>query len=193
MFHEVARSGSRAVPVGLGWSSLLYRFWSSQIDSFTEVAFGSSVSTLTALAIPRVLLPAAEPGVVPEPPLEQPAVAIAIVIAARLRVRGQVARNMTHPLSCLVDCRQRVTNVKICPGSVNSLPFAVIRTVTSAYAQVEVSPPRSAGLDSRRPLRYWLTVDNLAQTRPAAKTRTRRPEGQGRMTAALNGLIASPF
>src|SRR5260221_7034708 len=165
MFHEVARSGSRAVPVGLGWSSLLYSFWSSQIDSFTEFASGSSVSPLTALAITRVLLPAAEPGVVPEPPLEQPAVAIAIVIAARLRVRGQVARNMTHPLSCLVDCRPRVTNVKICPRSVHSLPFAVIRTVTSAYAQVEVSPPRAAGLDCRRPLRSSSTADNLGRPR----------------------------
>src|SRR5215813_11229732 len=103
MFHELARSGSRPVPVGLGWSSLLYRFWSIQIDSLTEFAAGSRVSTRTAFAMTRVLLPPAGPGEVPEPPpLEQPAAARERVIAARLRVRGQVARSIMHPLDrCL--------------------------------------------------------------------------------------------
>src|SRR6266702_191336 len=108
MSQEVARSGSSLVPVALGWSSRLYRFWSIQIDSFTEFASGSSVSTRTALAITRVLLAAAEPDGAPEPPLEQPAAAMAIAIAARPSVRrqslrGQVARSMGPPTSSIVD------------------------------------------------------------------------------------------
>ena len=83
--QDSARSFTKPVPVGFGWSSLLYRFWSIQIDSFTEFDAGSSVSTLTALAMTRVLLPAAEPGDVPPElaPLEQPAAAMASATTAR--------------------------------------------------------------------------------------------------------------
>ncbi len=73
------------------------------MDSFTELASGSRVSTRTALAMTRVLLPAAEPDGVPEPALEQPAAAMAIAIAARLSVRGQEARSIVHPISSIVD------------------------------------------------------------------------------------------
>src|SRR6266516_1490478 len=154
MSQEVARSGTSPVPVGLGWSSLLYRFWSIQIDSLTEFASGSRVSTRTALAITRVSLVAVVPGVVPPPPpLEQPAAATAIVTAARLSVRGQEARSQearsqeargqearSMRAPHFVDCRQRVSNVRRCPGSVNSSPLLVIRTVTSAYWQLEAAP-----------------------------------------------------
>jgi hypothetical protein len=55
------------------------------------------------LAITRVLLPAADPPGAPEPPLEQPAAAMAIAITPRLRVRGQVARSIGPPTSSIVD------------------------------------------------------------------------------------------
>src|SRR5262249_19741267 len=115
IFQDWARSLTRPVPVGFGWSSLLYRFWSIQIDSFTEFDAGSRVSTLTALAMTRVLLPAAEPDDVPPvfPPLEQPAAAMESATTARPsgrrrrvrreRNRGQVARSMVHPTSSIVD------------------------------------------------------------------------------------------
>src|ERR1700726_169641 len=102
MFHDAARSGSRPVPVELGWSSLLYRFWSSQMDSFTEFASGSSVSTLTALAITSVLaagpVPEPPPGVA-EPP--HPAAVAARAIMPAPSIRDRVARNISHPF---VDC-----------------------------------------------------------------------------------------
>src|SRR5262245_23832525 len=116
MSQDSARSLTRPVPVGFGCSSLLYRFWSIQIDSFTEFDAGSRVSTLTAFAMTRVLLPVPEPDDVPPDlaPLEQPAAAMASATAPRPTVRreprvrrernrGQVARSMVHPTSSIVD------------------------------------------------------------------------------------------
>src|SRR5258707_12804562 len=112
MFHDAARSGSRAVPVELGWSSRLYRFWSSQMDSFTEFASGSSVSTLTALAIPRVSTPGPDevpaPVLVPVPagvagPLQAATTPIARAARPALSIRDRVARDIAAPLSSIVD------------------------------------------------------------------------------------------
>src|SRR5215469_11327408 len=108
MVQDEARSGSRPVPVEFGCKSRLYKFWSSQMDSFTELASGSSVSTLTALAMTSVLTLAVEP---PDP---KPAGALlppqAAAVAARasrpmaLIIRDGVGRTMSH--SHFVDCRQ---------------------------------------------------------------------------------------
>src|SRR5260221_14177463 len=104
MFHDAARSGSRAVPVELGWSSLLYRFWASQMDSFTEFASGSSVSTLTALAMTSVLRagPVAGPllGVAE---LLHPAAATARAIMPAVSIRDRAARSISRPPSSIVD------------------------------------------------------------------------------------------
>src|SRR5689334_2132692 len=62
MFQDVARSGTILVPVGSGATSRLYRFWASQMDSFTEFCAGSSVSTFTALARISVLTALVAPG-----------------------------------------------------------------------------------------------------------------------------------
>src|SRR5262245_32127195 len=170
MSQDVARSFTRPVPFGFGCSSLLYRFWSIQIDSFTEFDAGSSVSTRTAFAMTRVLLVPVPPPPVPPPllppPLEQPAATMASATRASPAVRGparrwprarepnapgsnseersdrgQLARSIGHPH--FVDCRQRVFNLERCPNRVNSSSFAVTRTVTSTYMQVGTDVARS--------------------------------------------------
>src|ERR1700683_1744350 len=69
------------------------------MDSLTELASGSSVSTRTALATTSVLLPAAEVDPPDDPPellaLEHPAAATAMAIRPRLSV---LALGMAHPL-----------------------------------------------------------------------------------------------
>src|SRR5580693_6187338 len=70
------------------------------MDSLTEFASGSSVSTLTALAMTRVLRvdAAAEPPppVAADPP--HPAAAMASAMTPALRIRDRVARNIARPL-----------------------------------------------------------------------------------------------
>src|SRR5580704_5226054 len=102
MSQDEARSGSRAVPVALGCRRRLYRFWSSQIDSLTELASGSSVSTLTAFAMTSVVTFAEVPG----PPLPLPlplpphaaAMAVSEIKPTMLRNRDGVALTMSHSI-----------------------------------------------------------------------------------------------
>jgi hypothetical protein len=81
------------------------------MDSFTEFASGSSVSTLTALAITSVSTPdpvEAAPVLVPVPdgvagPLQAATTPSARVARPVLMIRDRVARDIAAPLSSIVD------------------------------------------------------------------------------------------
>src|SRR3954453_6639242 len=103
IFHDVARSGSSAVPVAFGCTSRLYRFWVSQMLSLTEFCAGSSVSILTAFASTKVSLAEADPRVSPRSaaaaatPTTTSAVIAAITTAfAARRLRAPLGGRSSH-------------------------------------------------------------------------------------------------
>src|SRR5262249_9367620 len=82
------------------------------MDSLTEFASGSSVSTLTALAITSVATPepdeAAAPALVPVPagvagPLQAATTPSAARARPALKIRVRLARDIAAPLSSIVD------------------------------------------------------------------------------------------
>src|SRR5512146_2005338 len=82
------------------------------MDSLTEFASGSSVSTLTALAITSVSTPepdeVAAPVLVPVPagvagPLQAATTPITRTARPALSIRDRVARDIAAPLSSIVD------------------------------------------------------------------------------------------
>src|SRR5215471_9658784 len=150
MVQDEARSGSRPVPVELGWSSRLYRFWSSQMDSFTELASGSRVSTLTALAMTSVLpvAPVLELGLPPRPlgvaePLH-PAAAMASAMTPALRIRDRVARNIARPLRRLSTTWPNCRNVPSARQYSASVRYTLFTGRGLGVAQAERRLTRSA-------------------------------------------------
>src|SRR5467141_702184 len=104
------------------------------MDSFTEFASGSSVSTLTALAITRVSTPGPDevpaPVLVPVPagvagPLQAATTPIARAARPALSIRDRVARDIAAPLSSIVD--NLAFTLKMCRQVVN--PPGIVRYI----------------------------------------------------------------
>src|SRR5690349_15799972 len=101
------------------------------MDSLTEFASGSSVSTLTALAITSVSTPepdevAAAPVLVPVPagvagPLQAATTPIARAVRPALSIRVLVGRDIAAPLSSIVD--NLALTLKMCRRAVNPPGF----------------------------------------------------------------------
>src|SRR6266705_2760437 len=137
MSQDVARSGSRPVPVALGCSSLLYRFWSIQIDSLTEFCAGSRVSTFTAFAMTRVLSVAVVPLPGPPEPLvvaerPHPAAASASTTSPALSVRSRMARTIAH---LIPFGRLSTTVVPNCKNGGHGRQYSPSRGVNDALSQ----------------------------------------------------------
>src|SRR5437868_4289977 len=100
------------------------------MDSFTEFASGSSVSTLTALAITRVSTPDPDEVLVPVPagvarPLQAATTPIARAARPALSIRDRVARDIAAPLSSIVD--NLALTLKMCRQVVN--PPGIVRYI----------------------------------------------------------------
>src|SRR5689334_21812925 len=129
------------------------------MDSLTEFASGSSVSTLTALAITSVSTPepdeVAAPVLVPVPagvagPLQAATTPIARVARPVLSIRVLVARDIAAPLSSIVD--NLALTLKMCRRAVNPPGFVRYSIFTGRHVGVPVlwpAPGPSSALTGR--------------------------------------------
>src|SRR5690242_10621951 len=118
------------------------------MDSLTEFASGSSVSTLTALAITSVSTPdpdeVAAPVLVPVPdgvagPLQAATTPIARAVRPALSIRVLMVRDITPPLSSIVD--NLALTLKMCRRAVNPPGFVRYSNFTGRYRGVPVFRP----------------------------------------------------
>src|SRR5690242_4659806 len=118
------------------------------MDSLTEFASGSSVSTLTALAITSVSTPepdeVAAPVLVPVPagvagPLQAATTPMARAVRPALSMRVLVVRDIAAPLSSIVD--NLALTLKMCCRAVNPPGFVRYSIFTGRHQCVPVFPP----------------------------------------------------
>src|SRR5690242_7247987 len=174
------------------------------MDSLTEFASGSSVSTLTALAITSVSTPepdeVAAPVLVPVPagvagPLQAATTPIARAVRPALSIRVLVGRDIAAPLSSIVD--NLALTLKMCRRAVNPPGFVRYSIFTGRREGVPVFLPalRPSGTLTR-PTDSRTIVDCRQSIRcPGGQPGVRAGQlsERGRMTSdRVHVLVASP-